>query len=63
MWQCRCSLLASVDQVRVDRLLDRKRTDTEKAVLRLQRHIDTVWNIVSDERRNAKAEIDVCAIL
>ena len=52
-------LLASIDKIGINLVIIRKRPHAEHAVLRLQRHVDILGNVVGDERRNADAEIDV----
>jgi hypothetical protein len=52
-------LLAGVDQVGVDILLEGIGADAEDAVLGLQDDLDVVGDIVGDQRRQADPEVDV----
>ena len=56
-------LLARIDQVRIDLVRVRERTDAEHAVLALQRDMHAFGNVVGDQRRDTDAEIDVIAVL
>ena len=60
--QRRHGLLAGVDEVGVDLVLGRERTDAEHAVLALQPDLDARRHVVGDERRQADAEVDVEAV-
>src|SRR6185369_17728285 len=54
-------LLAGVDKIGIDRVRHRKGADAEQAVFRLQRDVHAIGNVVSNQGRNADAEIDVVA--
>ena len=54
--------LAGVDEIGIDLVLGRKRSDAEQPVLGVQRDVDARRNVVGDQRRHADAEVDVVAV-
>src|SRR5262249_4215976 len=55
-------LLAGVDEVGILLAFVGERPHAEHAVLALQVHLDTVGDIVRNQRRDADAEVDVIAV-
>ena len=55
-------LLAGVDEIRIDLVLGRKRTDAEQAVLRMQRDVHAGRDAVRHQRRHADPEVHVVAV-
>ena len=56
-------LLAGIDDVGVDLVVEREGADAQHAVLALQGDVDILRHVVRHQRRNADAEIDVVAVL
>ncbi len=56
-------LLPRVDQIRIDLILRRERPNPKQPILRVQRHVNILRNVVGHQRRNADAEVDVVPVL
>src|SRR3546814_3694603 len=58
----RSRLLAGVDEIGVNLILIWKRPDAQHSILRLERHINALRNVVGDKRRDADPEVHIKAV-
>src|SRR3546814_3681990 len=59
---CSSDLLAGVDEIWVNLILIWKRPDAQHSILRLERHINALRNVVGDKRRDADPEVHIKAV-
>ena len=62
LWQFGNSLLAGVDQIRVNLIFGWKRTHAQHAIFRLQGDLNPLWDIIGNERWDTNAQIHIGAI-
>src|SRR3546814_10450381 len=55
----RSRLLAGVDEIWVNLILIWKRPDAQHSILRLERHINALRNVVGDKRRDADPAVHI----
>ena len=62
LWKLANRLLARIDQVSILFARKRERADTQHAVFRLQRHFDTLGDVVRDQSRNTNAKVHIISV-
>ena len=57
-FQRRNGLLAGIDQIRIFFAFERKRSDTEQSIFRLQHYFHAGGNVIGNQGRDPDAEVD-----